>query len=48
VDFLSPEVARLLAGIDAAGDRLDAACEKLAAGVDPVRGISLDGKSTQG
>jgi hypothetical protein len=48
VDFLPGEAARLLAGPDAAGDRLQAVCERLAAGVDPVRGISLDGKSTQG
>jgi hypothetical protein len=35
LDFLPGELARLLAGLDAPGDRLDVVCERLAAGVDP-------------
>jgi hypothetical protein len=35
VDFLSPEVARLLGALDGVAGRLGDICERLAAGVDP-------------
>jgi hypothetical protein len=44
LDFLPGELARLLAGLDAAGDRLRDVCERLAAGVDPQG--RCDGRGT--
>ena len=35
VDFLPPEVARLLGALDGVAERLADICERLAAGVDP-------------
>jgi hypothetical protein len=35
VDFLPPEVARLLGALDGVSERLGDVCERLAAGVDP-------------
>jgi hypothetical protein len=35
VDFLAPEVARLLGALDGVAERLVDICERLAAGVDP-------------
>jgi hypothetical protein len=35
VDFLPPEVARLLGALDGVSERLADICERLAAGMDP-------------
>jgi hypothetical protein len=35
VDFLAPEVARLLGALDGVAERLADICDRLAAGVDP-------------
>jgi hypothetical protein len=36
VDYLPPELARLLGALDGIAERLNAVCEKLAVGVDPL------------
>jgi hypothetical protein len=43
VDFLPPEVARLLGALDGVAERLADICERLAAGVDPQGGPTVPG-----
>jgi hypothetical protein len=40
-DFLPPELARLAGALDGIAERLDAVCERLAAGVDPQGGTAI-------
>jgi hypothetical protein len=35
VDFLPPELSRLLGALDGVAERLEVVCERLAVGVDP-------------